>query len=74
MKTKCDICGREIAKPSALKAHVDAMHTERSEATCSTCGAVLKSERHLQLHVKRCHLTTNRSHLCHLCPAGFKVS
>ena len=74
MKATCHICGKEISRPSAMKMHIETMHTDLSEAKCEECDAVLKSQRHLELHIKRCHLVTKRSHLCHLCPASFKVS
>ena len=73
MKTTCHICGKEISRPSAIKMHIETMHTDQTQAECEDCGAILKSQRHLDLHMKRCHLVTAATHLCHLCPASFKV-
>ena len=73
MKATCHICGKEISRPSAIKMHIETMHTDQTQAECHDCGAILKSQRHLDLHMKRCHLVTSPTHLCHLCPASFKV-
>ena len=65
----CDICGRGISCPQALRRH-RLQHSEERPAKCETCGAGFIDEVALSKHVLT-H-SEEKPYLCDFCGKGFR--
>lgn len=73
LKTQCKICCKFYSRKEQLAVHINTVHKPTTSVKCQDCNLTVKSQRHLQDHIRRIHKNKDRIHLCHLCPASFKV-
>ena len=73
MRAQCHQCGKIFARKEMLNQHVKVLHQEQIQVTCPHCHMTIRSEKHLKDHIRRIHTYTEKKHLCHLCPASFRL-
>merc|ERR1711899_70136 len=52
----CALCGKTRSGKFQLEMHMDQYHSNKTAATCSTCGEQFRTKRDYQLHLRRRHL------------------
>ncbi|CAG7837476.1 unnamed protein product [Allacma fusca] len=66
----CEICRKACRGPSALKAHLNTVHTVANQFPCDECKKAFKLQRSLTVHKKQVH-KKHKSAFCETCGKGF---
>jgi hypothetical protein len=65
-KYRCAVCDQRFERPAHLRRHVNTVHAIETSVKCKHCSVVLKAERCMARHIKKC-----KALQCPKCEARF---